>query len=105
MRNAFLATIAVGIALALSGCSDTSEPKTPEFKTKLKPEEIRNSAFKSEFPLQYETFLRNNESQIMTEYGGSVPYDKHDGTNPLPKGYKYAQPYLKNLWLGYPFSY
>jgi len=105
MRNTIIATIAVGIALTLSGCSDTSEPKTPEFKTKLKSEEIRNSAFKSEFPLQYETFLRNNESQIMTEYGGSVPYDKHDGTNPLPKGYKYAQPYLKNLWLGYPFSY
>ena len=41
----------------------------------------------------------------MTEYGGSVAYSKHDNVNPLPEGYKYAQPYLKNLWLGYPFSY
>jgi len=99
------ALLAVGCALALSACSDVSEPKTPEFKTKLKSEEIRNSAFKAEFPLHYETYLRNNESEIMTEYGGSVPYNKHDNVNPLPEGYKHAQPYLKNLWLGYPFSY
>ena len=25
--------------------------------------------------------------------------------NPLPKGFRAAQPYLKNLWLGYPFMY
>ena len=97
--------LAVGLALALTACSDVSDPKTPEFKTKLKSEEIKNSAFKAEFPLHYETFLRNNESEIMTEYGGSVAYNKHDGVNPLPEGYKHAQPYLKNLWLGYPFSY
>lgn len=97
--------LAVGCALALTACIDTSDPKTPEFKTKLKQEEIKNSAFKSEFPLHYETFLRNNESEIMTEYGGSVAYNKHDNVNPLPEGYKHAQPYLKNLWLGYPFSY
>lgn len=41
----------------------------------------------------------------MTEFGGSVPHRKHDDFNDLPKGYKHAQPYLKNLWLGYPFSY
>jgi nitrite reductase (cytochrome c-552) len=107
MRNtrSFIAVLAVGCALALSACSEVKEPKAPEFKTKLKSEEIRNSAFKAEFPLHYETYLRNNESEIMTEYGGSVPYNKHDNVNPLPEGYKHAQPYLKNLWLGYPFSY
>jgi nitrite reductase (cytochrome c-552) len=41
----------------------------------------------------------------MTEYKGSVPYNKHNSIDPLPEGYKYAQPYLKNLFLGYPFSY
>ncbi|KIH78095.1 respiratory nitrite reductase (cytochrome ammonia-forming) precursor [Geoalkalibacter ferrihydriticus] len=54
---------------------------------------------------QYQTYLKNNDDSQMTEYGGSVPHRKHDGVNPLPKGYKHAQPYLKNLWLGYPFSY
>ncbi|MDO9263573.1 MAG: ammonia-forming cytochrome c nitrite reductase subunit c552 [Desulfosalsimonadaceae bacterium] len=94
-----------GMISFLSGCSEPETPATPEFKTSLKEEEIRNSAFKPEFPLHYETFERNNESKIMTEYGGSVAYSKHDNVNPLPEGYKYAQPYLKNLWLGYPFSY
>ena len=107
MRNtrSFIVALAVGCALALSACSESTEPKTPEFKTNLKSEEIKNSAFKAEFPLHYETFLRNNESEIMTEYGGSVAYNKHDNVSPLPEGYKHAQPYLKNLWLGYPFSY
>lgn len=93
------------LALCMAGCSDVSEPRNPEYKTGLPSDEIRNSAFKADFPLQYETYLRNNESEIMTEYGGSVAYSKHDDVNPLPEGYKHAQPYLKNLWLGYPFSY
>lgn len=54
---------------------------------------------------QHKSYLKNNDSTQMTEYGGSVPHAKHDGTSPLPKGFKHAQPYLKNLWLGYPFSY
>jgi nitrite reductase (cytochrome c-552) len=54
---------------------------------------------------QYQSYLKNNDSTKMTEYGGSVPHAKHDGVNQLPEGYKYSQPYLKNLWLGYPFSY
>jgi len=87
------------------GCTDVSEPTPPTYQTGLPEEEIRNSAFQSKFPLHYETYKRNNESEIMTEYGGSVAYNKHDNVNPLPEGYKHAQPYLKNLWLGYPFSY
>ncbi|MCU0598696.1 MAG: ammonia-forming cytochrome c nitrite reductase subunit c552 [Desulfobacterales bacterium] len=96
--------ILAGFSL-FAGCSDVTEPTPPIYKTQLGEEEIRNSAFKTEFPLHYETYLRNNESEIMTEYGGSIPYNKHDNVHPLPEGYKYAQPYLKNLWLGYPFSY
>lgn len=93
------------LAFCVAGCSEVSEPKAPEFKTKLSSDERKNSAFKAEFPLQYETYLRNNETEIMTEYGGSVAYNKNDDVHPLPEGYKHAQPYLKNLWLGYPFSY
>lgn len=62
-----------------------------------------NTAF-SDMP-QYGSYLKNNDDTVMTEFGGSVPHRKHDDFNPLPIGYKHAQPYLKNLWLGYPFMY
>lgn len=100
------------VALALSclafagGCSDVStELETPTYKTGLKADEIKNSAFKAQFPKQTASYEQNNETTVMTEYKGSVPYRKNDDTSPLPKGYKHAQPYLKNLWLGYPFMY
>jgi nitrite reductase (cytochrome c-552) len=54
---------------------------------------------------QYKSYLENYDDTQMTEYGGSVPHQKHNDFDPLPRGYKHAQPYLKNLWLGYPFSY
>ena len=54
---------------------------------------------------QYKSYLSNNDDSQMTEYAGSVPHQKHNDFDPLPRGYKHAQPYLKNLWLGYPFSY
>jgi nitrite reductase (cytochrome c-552) len=94
-----------GAALVLIGCSDAQEPLAPKYKTKLAKDELRNSAFGKEFPQEYATYLRNNETEIMTEYKGSVAFRKNDGVNPLPKGFKHAQPYLKNLWLGYPFSF
>ncbi len=95
----------LGAIFALIGCSDAEEPLTPVYKTSIAKNELRNSAFEKEFPQQYATYLRNNETEIMTEYKGSVPYRKNDNVNPLPKGFKHAQPYLKNLWAGYPFMY
>ncbi|MDR2050358.1 MAG: ammonia-forming cytochrome c nitrite reductase subunit c552 [Deltaproteobacteria bacterium] len=91
--------------IALIGCSDAEEPLTPTYKTSLAKDELRVSAFGRQFPQEYTTFLRNNESEIMTEFKGSVPYHKNDDVNPLPTGFKHAQPYLKNLWSGYPFSF
>ncbi len=89
-----------------AGCTDTStDLETPKFKSGLSADEIDNSAFKKPFPAQYESFEKNEEASVMTVYKGSVHYRKNDDFSPLPKGYKYAQPYLKNLWLGYPFSY
>ena len=93
-------------ALLLAGCDDvTTELKTPVYKSGLPANEIRNSAFEKPFPAQYATFLQNNESKEMTPYKGSIPFRKNDNVNPLPTGYEKAQPYLKNLWLGYPFMY
>ncbi|MFV0349829.1 MAG: ammonia-forming cytochrome c nitrite reductase subunit c552, partial [Halodesulfovibrio sp.] len=103
--SAVAGVFVVGAAIALTGCSDAVEPVTPTYKTNLDKAEIRNSEFGKVFPLHYQTYQRNNEDKIMTEYGGSVPYNKHDNVDPLPKGYKHAQPYLKNLWLGYAFSF
>ena len=101
-----LVALALSCMLLAGGCNDVStELQTPTYKTGLKADEIKNSAFKAQFPKQYATYEQNNESTVMTEYKGSVPYNKHDNTSPLPKGYKNAQPYLKNLWLGYPFMY
>ncbi len=101
-------TLLLAVALVpfvLAGCSDVTELKTPVFKTRIAAEETRSSAFKAEFPQQYASYQRNDESTVMTEFNGSVPFNKNDNVNPLPEGYKHAQPYLKNLWLGYPFSY
>ncbi|MEG2171670.1 MAG: ammonia-forming cytochrome c nitrite reductase subunit c552 [Desulfovibrionaceae bacterium] len=99
-------TALMGAAL-VSGCSDdvTTELKTPTYKTGLAADELRTSAFKAAFPKQSESYQKNNESTVMTEYKGSVPYMKNNNSDPLPEGYKHAQPYLKNLWLGYPFMY
>ncbi len=91
----------------VAGCSDvaTTELKTPVYKTKLAAGELRNSAFRAEFPDQYASYLKNDESEVMTEYKGSVNFNKENMWDPLPEGYRHAQPYLKNLWLGYPFMY
>ncbi|WP_429159464.1 ammonia-forming cytochrome c nitrite reductase subunit c552 [Desulfitispora alkaliphila] len=93
------------MAFVFVGCGTTPDTSTPVYDTGLDADEVRNSEFGKVFPLHYASYLNNNDDTQMTEYGGSVPHDKHDGINPLPQGYKYAQPYLKNLWLGYPFSY
>lgn len=102
--SALLATILASALLC--ACNDVStELKPPTYKTGLNPDNITMSAFKEQFPNQYETYMWNNRDKEMTVYKGSIPYHKNDNVDPLPKGYKYAQPYLKNLWLGYPFMY
>ncbi len=110
-RKVFLWITGLLLALALTACSEVPETEAPEYETDLTEEEAeRNEAFKEEFPLQYETYQQTmvdgfamDEGQ-MTEYGGSVPHAKHLCED-LPDGYKYCQPFLKNLWLGYGFSF
>ena len=99
-RGALLLAVSL-VPFVLTGCPGVAELKAPVFKTKIAAEETRNSAFKAEFPQQYASYQRNDESTVMTEFNGSVPFNKNDNVSPLPEGYKHAQPYLKNLWLGY----
>ena len=102
-------TVLLGLGLSLvlaGGCNDVStDLKAPTYNTSIKQDSTRISDFQKDFPLQYASYMKNNESQVMTEYKGSVNFRKNDDVNPLPKGWKHAQPYLKNLWLGYPFMY
>jgi len=102
-RSLAAAALVVGLLLA-AACSGPPAPATPEHKTTLAPAEQKTTPFKPFFPLQFETYLENNDDSQMTEYAGSVPHQKHL-CGDLPEGYKYCQPYLKNLWMGYPFSY
>jgi nitrite reductase (cytochrome c-552) len=105
-KQLLLTAFAVLSFVLAAGCSDVStELKTPRYKTGLAEKEISNAAFGKVFPQQYASYRKNDESSVMTVYKGSVPFMKNDNVNPLPEGYKYAQPYLKSLWLGYPFSY
>jgi nitrite reductase (cytochrome c-552) len=96
------------LGLLLAGCGQqTDGPKPPVYKTGLKSEETSNKAFEKQFPSQWLTYQRNNKDDVqqLTDFGGPVPWDKNDNVNAPPKGNpKAAQPYLKNLWLGYPFS-
>jgi nitrite reductase (cytochrome c-552) len=96
----------VGVVLTLNAQTAGSGPATPgAFAQQPSDWELGegNLAFRN-LP-QYQSYLKNNDDTQMTEYGGSVPHQKHNHWDSLPKGYKHAQPYLKNLWLGYPFSY
>ena len=109
MNKRFSSLVLVFAALCLlfaAGCSDvTTELKTPKYKTGLAEKENSNAAFGKVFPQQLKSYQKNDEDTVMTVYKGTVPFMKNDNVNALPEGYKYAQPYLKNLWLGYPFSF
>jgi len=100
------------LVFGAAGCSEVEEPLVPTYKTGLPKDELKNSAFKKEFPQQYELYERNTQAnetdamKTMTRFKGSIPFRKNDNVNNLPVGYPQAsQPYLKNLWLGYPFSW
>ncbi|MDR0827340.1 MAG: ammonia-forming cytochrome c nitrite reductase subunit c552 [Desulfovibrio sp.] len=101
------------LVFSLAGCSAEPEaPLVPKYKTGLDKKEIRNSAFSKQFPAQWQTYQRNtqaNEAEARateTKYKASFPFRKNDNTSPVMVGKPGAgQPYLKNLWLGYPFSF
>ena len=100
----FMMGAALVCAMASTGCQDEYEVRTPSYKTGLAADTLSAAPFEKVFPRQYASYRQNDESSVMTEYKGSVPFQKHSD-DPLPKGFSKNQPYLKNLWLGYPFSY
>ena len=110
-RQIFPWLMAVFLTLVFAGCSEVPEAETPEYETDLTEEEAEKlSAFEDYFPHQYETYMETQVQDFdmdrgqMTEFAGNVPHAKHLCED-LPDGYKYCQPYLKNLWLGYGFSF
>lgn len=114
MNNRILFKL-LGLAAALAslglvaGCNDvsTTELKTPVYKTGLNDSNYyRTSDFKDKFPLQYASYQKTRDTNFASKYKSSSNFQKQNATDPLPKGYpQAAQPYLKNLWLGYPFMY
>ncbi|SHN56944.1 ammonia-forming cytochrome c nitrite reductase subunit c552 [Desulfovibrio litoralis] len=113
----YIVTVGLIVGLvSLVACSDTPDPVAPKYNTNLTAEEGLNaSAFEKLFPNQYKTYRDNDQTGVkhMTDFGGPVAWRKNDNVNVnvmradgiTPEGFKHAQPYLKNLWLGYPFSY
>ena len=102
-----LAVVCTALGL-VAGCDDvsTAELKTPVYKTGMKDsDDNKTSAFRKEFPLQAASYDRNNETEFMSKYKGSKNLPKNSDPASLTQLKSAAQPYLKNLWLGYPFMY
>jgi nitrite reductase (cytochrome c-552) len=112
------------LALGVAGCSsEVEQPLTPTYKTGLAKTEQNSSAFGKQFPEHWVLFNKNTQSKDITltkadpeylrealktetRYKSSFPFHKNDGIHPPVLGKPGAeQPYLKNLWLGYPFSW
>ena len=112
------------LALGAAGCSsDIEQPLTPTYKTGLPKNEQSNQAFSKQFPEQWALYNKNTQGKDITtphddpeylsealktstRYKASYPFRKNDNVDPPIKGKPGAgQPYLKNLWLGYPFSW
>ena len=88
--------------LIITGCSNSSEDageKTASAKeatgtTGLSKDEISNEAFKELFPLQYNSY-KKNEKMEDTKYNGSVKRSKYDPDK---------EPLLPVLFNGYGFA-
>ncbi|MGN1038543.1 MAG: ammonia-forming cytochrome c nitrite reductase subunit c552 [Mailhella sp.] len=98
---------AVMCCVMLAGCNDEQVVKVPLFQSGVPAYTNNAEAFEKAFPRQYESYRRNDESMTLTKYKGSVNFRKEDGGSSIEGApvSKAVQPYLKNLWLGYPFSY
>ncbi len=85
----------VAVILVLAGCgTDEKDSAASEAKTGLSAEEISNEAFKDLFPLQYDSYKKNEEMEDTT-YSGSVKRSKFDHDK---------EPYLPILFNGYGFA-
>ena len=80
----FMMGAALVCAMASTGCQDDYEVKTPSYKTGLAADTLSAAPFEKVFPRQYASYRQNDESAVMTEYKGSVPFQKHLD-DPLPR--------------------
>ena len=82
-----LMALALSCLMLAGGCSDANtQLEPPKYKTGLGENELRSSALKEKFPAQYASYQKNNESTVMTEYKGSVPFQTHNDLDALLKG-------------------
>lgn len=86
------------LVLVAAGCSNNSSEKTASAAgsktTGLSADEISNEAFKNLFPLQYNSYMKNNKMED-TKYGGSINRSKYDPDK---------EPLLPILFNGYGFA-
>ncbi|WP_043934052.1 ammonia-forming cytochrome c nitrite reductase subunit c552 [Bacillus sp. EB01] len=91
--GAYLMLLAV--ILIVSGCSSQEQTAGAKAKTTgLSKDEISNEAFKDMFPLQYNSYMKNEKMED-TKYSGSVKRSKYDADK---------EPYLPILFNGYGFA-
>lgn len=86
----------LALILIITGCSSSSEQAAAakQKTTGLSKDEISNEAFKDMFPLQYNSY-KKNEKMSDTKYSGSVKRSKYDADK---------EPYLPILFNGYGFA-
>lgn len=85
IHKALGAAALLGMVL-LTGCQDVStDLKPPKYKTSIPENATRISSFKAEFPQQYASYMKNNETSVMTEYKGSIPYPRMTTSIPCPR--------------------
>lgn len=95
--GAFLMGVVVmaGIAMLLVNIQDRKN-EAEEFPAKMVPisqDELDPAVWGSNFPRQYDAFLKTKDATISTPYGGSKPYSKLE-----------RYPAMVRIWAGYSFS-
>ncbi|GAX90857.1 ammonia-forming cytochrome c nitrite reductase subunit c552 [Effusibacillus lacus] len=86
-------TLVGGMALIVAGCSNSQQNAVPKIQTNIPDAEPDSKVWGKVFPLQYESYLKNNEATTETRYGGSKPVSKY-----------LTQPLLPELFKGYGFA-
>ncbi|MGC5324735.1 ammonia-forming cytochrome c nitrite reductase subunit c552 [Brevibacillus sp. SYSU BS000544] len=98
MRHKWLAVLALvfGLGLALTGCGGDQTASAPPIQTNIPDGEPDSEVWGKEFPLQYQSYMENNDDKIETKFAGSKPVPKVDQQpllNELFKGMAFAKEY------------
>ena len=78
--KSFMAAAVIVCALSCAACDDNFSVKEPTFKSGLPEFDNKASDFAKAFPRQYASYRKNDESTQMTEYKGSINFQKHNST-------------------------